>query len=139
MILEINSAFAPTQEHLGLISENIMVTPAIGDKDYWLYRVKVSNDQAIIGFPKFRTIGIGFEKEDTEEDTNLPYTCNTRTIFNHIKKNKGDDSIPDSSCIQAIQMIQEASTKYRVIPEKITDPEEVTDLEDSEEEEEDTL
>src|ERR1700757_4781306 len=37
-----------TTHHLG----PVMLTPDI-DEDYWLYRVRVSGTQAIVGFPKF--------------------------------------------------------------------------------------
>jgi hypothetical protein len=73
--------------------------------DYWKYRVMLSRRQAIVGFPKFGTIGIGFAEED-DWNTNLPYTSSTEQIFNHIKHNKGDDAISDDDCRAAIQMIQ---------------------------------
>ena len=37
----------------------LMVTPALSES-YWAYRVKLSDKQAMLGFPKFGTIGIGF-------------------------------------------------------------------------------
>ncbi len=90
----------------------LMMTPPIGD-DYWLYRVPVSEEQAIIAFPKFCMIGIGFQHEE-DWNTNLPYTCGAEEIFNHISHNKGDDAISDADCIQAIKIIQEAINKERV-------------------------
>lgn len=84
----------------------ILITPDL-DEDYWAYRVIVGEHQAVLGFPKFGTIGIGFAIED-DWNTNLPYTSDTQTIWNHIKRNKGDDNIPDAWCIEAIQMIQAA-------------------------------
>lgn len=81
-------------------------TPPI-DKDYWAYRVKLGEVQAIVGFPKFLTIGIGFAHEE-DWNTNLPYTCDAGQIFEHIKHNKGDESIPDEDCLTAIRMIQDA-------------------------------
>jgi len=56
----------------------IMMTPPIND-EWWLFRVKLSDEQAVVGFPKFGTIGIGFAKED-DWNTNLPYTCDTDTV-----------------------------------------------------------
>ena len=83
----------------------VMLTPSIGD-DYWAHRDVLSEKQAIIDFPKFTTIGIGFaEEEDWNE--NLPYTSDAEQIFRHIRPNKGDDSISDEDCIEAIRMIQE--------------------------------
>ena len=62
LILEINKKFTPTNSQVGIISSHILMTPAIGD-DYWECRVKLYKDQALLGFPKFSTIGIGFAKE----------------------------------------------------------------------------
>lgn len=87
----------------------ILVTPPI-DENFWLFRVPVSDNQAIVGFPKFLTIGIGFQHE-TDWNANLPYRCPAEEIFNHIKHNKGDRSIPDARCLQAIRMIQAAARK----------------------------
>lgn len=86
----------------------MLLTPTLGG-DYWLFRVQLSESQAIIGFPKFGTIGIGFAKEAADWNTNLPYTCETERIFAHIACNKGDDTITDADCIAAIRMIQAAA------------------------------
>lgn len=84
----------------------IMMTPLINE-DYWAYRVRLSDRQAVVGFPKFRTIGIGFAAED-DWNTNLPYTSSTEDIFQHIKHNKGDESVADDDVREAIRMIQQA-------------------------------
>ena len=84
----------------------LMMTPPI-DEDYWAYRVKLTDRQAIVGFPKFGTIGIGFAVED-DWNTNLPYSVETEQIFRHIARNKGDDSISDEDVKTAIKMVQEA-------------------------------
>ena len=84
--------------------KKVMITPAIGE-DYWLARVAVSDKQAVIAFPKFFTIGIGFQNEE-DWNTNLPYSSDARAIYSHIAHNKGDDSIPDERCIRAIEMLQ---------------------------------
>jgi hypothetical protein len=89
-----------------LSGRNVLITPAI-DEEYWLLRVKVSDKQAVVGFPKFFTLGIGFAKEK-DWNTNLPYTSNATEIYDHIKHNKGSTSIPDARCIHAIEMIQDA-------------------------------
>ncbi len=88
----------------------IMITPPIDD-DYWLFRVGVSDIQGIICFPKFGTFGIGFQLEE-DWNTNLPYTCNTMEIYNHIKHNKGDAKISKAICIEAIKMVQDACEKF---------------------------
>lgn len=84
-----------------------MLTPSLGE-DYWAYRVMLSDRQAIVGFPKFFTIGIGFAVEEDDWNTNLPYTCDTEEILQHIRCNKGDESISDEDCLAAIRLIQGA-------------------------------
>lgn len=83
-----------------------LLTPPI-DEDYWAYRVRLTDTQAIVAFPKFFTVGIGFAREE-DWNTNLPYTCDAEEIFQHIEHNKGDDAISDEDCIAAIRMIQGA-------------------------------
>ncbi len=90
----------------------VMITPSVGE-DYWSYRVRLTDRQAIIGFPKFNTIGIGFAVEDEDWNTNLPYTCGTEEIYEHIAHNAGDDLILRADCIEAIRLIQEAATADR--------------------------
>jgi hypothetical protein len=89
----------------------LMITPSIGE-DYWAYRVVLSGGQAILGFPKFGTIGVGFAVED-DWNTNLPYTCDTEQIFEHIKHNKGDEAITDDAVREAIRLVREAATADR--------------------------
>jgi hypothetical protein len=84
----------------------LVMTPPI-DEGYWKYRVKVSETQAIVGFPKFFMIGIGFAVEE-DWNTNLPSTCDAEEIYDHIAHNKGDDAISREDCIAAIRMIQDA-------------------------------
>ena len=83
-----------------------MLTPPISD-EYWAYRVCVADGQAIVAFPKFMTVGIGFAAEE-DWNTNLPWTCSAEEIFRHIAHNKGNDSIADDDCIEAIKLIQAA-------------------------------
>lgn len=101
--LEINSGCVDPKP----FGDNILITPPIGD-DYWLFRVKLTKAQAIIGFPKFGTIGIGFAKEK-DWNTNLPYKCDAAEIFNHIKHNKCSRTISDDLCIAAIEMVRAAA------------------------------
>jgi hypothetical protein len=83
----------------------MMITPAL-TPDFWLYRVPLSDKQAIVCFPKFATlIGIGFQYEE-DWNTNLPHTCDAREIYEHIKHNKGDDGISDDDCVKAIEALQ---------------------------------
>ena len=91
----------------------IFATPPIG-KNYWLYRVKLHNDQAIIGFPKFNQVGIGFAQEE-DWNTNLPSRCEAKEIFEHIKINKKYDEIDDQDCIKAIEIIKEAVERFGTV------------------------
>lgn len=94
----------------------IMVTPNI-DKDFWQFRVQLGHGQAIVGFPKFGMIGVGFAKE-TNWNTNLPSNVPTERIFNHIKENKGNDAISDDDCLKAIRMVKVATTKWQAFETK---------------------
>jgi hypothetical protein len=87
------------------------IAPAI-EPDYWTYRVRLSETQAIVGFPKFFTVGIGFAEEE-DSNTNLPYTCDAEEIYEHIAHNKGDDSISRDDCIDAIRLIQQVAKADR--------------------------
>ncbi len=82
----------------------LMITPAI-EEDYWAYRVKLYKDQAIIGFPKFTTIGIGFAQEE-DWNTNLPYTRSPEKICDHIWDNHKYKEITRRQVIEAIELIQ---------------------------------
>ena len=86
----------------------LMVTPPLNE-DFWMYRVRVSNEQAVVGFPKFFTTGIGFAVEDEEWNTNLPYVAEPDDIASHIWVNHGP-SLTEADrplVIHAIKMIQE--------------------------------
>lgn len=109
MILEVNDRHLPNQGVLG--GGAILMTPPI-DEDYWYYRVQLSEKQAIVGFPKFSTIGIGFAKEE-DWNTNLPFTVSAERIYDHIKHNKGDRSIKKAACLEAIELIREAARRFK--------------------------
>jgi hypothetical protein len=81
-----------------------MITPPVG-QDYWLFRVKLFKEQAIVGFPKFGTIGIGFAVEDENWNTNLPYSYSPEHIYSHIQENKKYDEITKDDCIEAIALV----------------------------------
>lgn len=88
----------------------VMLTPPVGE-DYWAYRVRVADGQAVVGFGKFGTIGIGFAAEE-DWNTNLPYTSDAESIRRHIWHNRGDDiaDTPEGAAlvVRAIEMIQDA-------------------------------
>lgn len=83
----------------------VMTTPPI-DEDYWIFRVAVSDDQAVVGFMKFGVVGVGFQHEDADWNTNLPSDCDAERIYEHCKANsRGADR---KTCIAAIRLIQQA-------------------------------
>ena len=106
--VEINANFVQADTKVKLGQGVALMFPPPLDEDYWMLRVKLLEDQAIVGFPKFGTIGIGFAQEE-DWNTNLPYTCPTQQIFDHIKHNKKYDEITDDTCMEAIRLIQEAA------------------------------
>lgn len=106
--VEVNENFVKSKDTLA--GGSILITPPTLGEDYWLLRVKVSEKQAIVAFPKFGTIGIGFQVEE-DWNTNLPYLCCAKEIFEHIKHNKGDDTVLDDDCIKAICLLQTAIYK----------------------------
>lgn len=113
MKLELNQNFVASKDALVAGNHVILVTPSI-DEDYWKVRVKLNKKgQAILGFPKFWTIGIGFAQEE-DWNVNLPFTTDAEEIYQHIKHNKGDKSIPKKRCIEAIKMVQKAVVDYNL-------------------------
>ena len=105
MKLEINKEVF--KEKPILVGEDvILVTPPI-DENYWHYRVKLHKDQAIIGFPKFGQIGVGFAQEK-DWNTNLPTRCEPEKIYEHIAHNKKYKCIKKEDCIKAINLIKRA-------------------------------
>jgi len=105
MRVEFNSKLVEDNPSIQIGRMSVMVTPAV-DEDFWMMRVPVSDKQAIVLFPKFGTFGIGFQDEGDDWNTNLPYKEKTQRIYDHIKNNKGDDSISDKTCLDAIRMLQ---------------------------------
>lgn len=106
MQIEMNPAFTDKQPVFSDGKTTFLLTPPING-DYWMLRVPLSEKQAIVAFPKFGTIGIGFQREE-DWNTNLPYTCAAEEIFDHISHNKADDAILNTDCVAAIRLIQEA-------------------------------
>lgn len=107
LVLEVNESFDQPTGDLG----RVLITPAISP-DYWIYRVRLTDEQAILGFPKFTGIGIGFEHEE-DWNSNLPFSCPASRIYDHIEHNKGDDSITRERCIEAIEIVREAARRYK--------------------------
>lgn len=102
---------AQTDETAILGGGAIMIAPAV-DEDYWEYRVRLTDTQSVVGFPKFGTVGIGFAVEDEDWNTNLPYlNCTAEEITKHIWRNRGDKAITRTMVIEAVQMIREAAAE----------------------------
>ncbi len=93
--------------HIG----GLMLTPC-PDEDYWSYRVRLTDKQSVVGFPKFSTVGIGFAVEE-DWNTNFPFTCTAEETCDHIWHNAGDPSITREAVIAAIRMIQAAVAEDR--------------------------
>jgi hypothetical protein len=117
LILEVNAGFVEAETEIAYSNgSKILFTPPL-DGDYWAFRVQVSEGQAVVGFPKFSTIGIGFQHEE-DWNTNLPYTCDTEMIYKHIRHNKGDARIDKATCIRAIEMVQQEASEHMSRKEK---------------------
>lgn len=110
--VEFNANLKPSNDTFKVGNAVVMITPEVGE-DYWLFRVKLFKNQAIIAFPKFTTLGIGFAQEK-DWNTNLPYHCDTEEIYNHISHNKKHKEITKKSCIEAIKLIQQACTEFKL-------------------------
>lgn len=108
MDVQVNASFVNKQPELSGGGATILLTPPL-DEDYWLFRVPVSETQAVVAFPKFFTIGIGFQHEE-DWNTNLPYTCTAEEIYNHIAHNAA--GAPRDTCLEAICAIQEVAARY---------------------------
>lgn len=83
----------------------LLITPDL-DENYWSYRVKLTEKQAVVGFPKFGIIGIGYAVEGGDWNRNLPADDPAEKIAECIAVNKGDDSIDNDTVLRAITMIQ---------------------------------
>ena len=103
--IEVNSTFQPASTDFRCPAGTISITPPL-DENYFIARVPLHRDQAIVAFPKFGTIGCGFAQEK-DWNTNLPISCGAEKIFNHIKHNKKYRAIKDTDCIAAIKLLQE--------------------------------
>ena len=85
----------------------MLITPPISE-DYWEYRVALAHGQAVVGFPKFSTVGIGFAIEE-DWNTNLPYRVPAGGILKHIRHNKKFHDISSDDVLRAIEMVQAAA------------------------------
>ena len=115
LTVEMNKAFVPDESTvIETPTRTILVAPLVNE-DYWIARVVLYKDQAILAFPKFMTVGCGFAQEE-DWNTNLPLGCPAEMIYRHIKKNKKYDEITDEACLEAIQALQAAVPHRKVKP-----------------------
>lgn len=110
LVVEYKKGFEPCKDTIRTNGGLIMFTPDISE-DYWLMRVVLYKDQAIIAFPKFNLIGIGFAQE-SDWNTNLPYQVPAERLYKHIRRNKKYRAITKQTCLEAIKLLQEACKKY---------------------------
>lgn len=108
LVVEFNEKFKKANTEIGGF---ISITPPINE-DYWVFRVKLYENQSIVAFPKFFTMGIGFAQEENW-NTNLPYSSSAEEIYKHINVNKKYKEITKESCIEAINLIKNACEKFQ--------------------------
>lgn len=87
----------------------------------WLFRVDVGGGQAVIGFPKYTTIGVGFEQEPESGNTNLPYTTPAKALLNHSWCNRGGMTATPEEALRAFELVQEAAQEALGKPVKTED------------------
>lgn len=104
MQVEFNQEFKKSNDTFHNGNSVISITPPI-NSSYFIYRVHLHEDQYLLAFPKFTTIGIGFAKEE-DWNTNLPFSCDAEEIYNHIEHNKLYDCITKEQVIEAINLLK---------------------------------
>jgi len=110
LIVEYKKGFEPSKDTFRVGRVVVMMTPAITE-DYWIMRVKVFRNQAIVAFPKFGLICVGFAQE-SDWNTNLPYQTPAERLYQHIEVNKKYKTLTKERCIEAIKMLQCACANY---------------------------
>jgi hypothetical protein len=99
--LEINPTKVKDETRLNSF---VYLMSADAGENNWIARVRLTEKQAIVAFPKFGTVGIGFQSE-RDWNTNLPASCEAEEIYDHIKHNAGSRKITRSMCIEAIRLL----------------------------------
>jgi hypothetical protein len=110
LTVEYKKGFEPCKDSINTGKVLIMFTPAI-NQDYYIMRVVLYKDQALVAFPKFSLIGVGFAIE-SDWNTNLPYQTETERLYEHIKVNKKYRAITKQTCLEGLKLLQEACKKY---------------------------
>ena len=112
MKLEINENFVKGSDEIDLGNTKMLITPPINE-DYWILRVKLYKDQAIVSFPKFSVcMGVGFAREK-DWNCNLPANCSAERIYGHIKHNKKYKEITKKMCIKALNLLLPTARKLQ--------------------------
>jgi hypothetical protein len=110
LVVEYKEGFQPSKDCIDTGKVIIMFTPAI-NKDYWIMRIKLYKNQALVAFPKFGLIGVGFAIE-SDWNTNLPYQTSPQRLYEHIKVNKKYDQLTRERCIEGLKLLQAACKQY---------------------------
>jgi hypothetical protein len=112
MEVQFNEKFKNKETNFKLPGGGVaMLTPPIG-QDYWIFRVPLYKDQALVAFPKFTTIGIGFQIED-DWNTNLPYTSDAEGLYEHIEHNRLYEEITKEMIIEAINLLKPLCDNFK--------------------------
>ena len=111
LTVEYKKGFEPDKDTIYTGRGVIMFTPAI-NKEYYIMRVVLYKDQALVAFPKFGLIGVGFAIEEGSWNTNLPYQVEAERLYRHIRINKKYRAITKQTCLEGLKMLQEACANY---------------------------
>lgn len=108
--VEMNENFKKAKDTIYTGAGTILFTPPL-DGDYWIFRVRLYEDQALLVFPKFGILGCGFAQE-ADWNTNLPIKCPAEQIYAHIKHNKKYKQISEQDCLDALIALQKVAIPY---------------------------
>ena len=111
LVVEYKEGFQPSNDTIKTNGGIIMFTPSI-NSEYYIMRVVLYKDQALVAFPKFGLIGVGFAIEEGSWNTNLPYQVEAERLYRHIRRNKKYRAITKQTCLEGLKLLQEACRKY---------------------------
>jgi hypothetical protein len=111
LVVEYKKGFEPSKDCIKVGNGIIMFTPSI-NSEYYIMRVVLYKNQALVAFPKFGLIGVGFAIEESNWNTNLPYQVPAERLYRHIRQNKKYRAITKAMCLEGLKLLQEACKKY---------------------------
>jgi hypothetical protein len=111
LVVEYKEGFQPSNDTIKTNGGIIMFTPSI-NSEYYIMRVVLYKDQALVAFPKFGLIGVGFAIEEGSWNTNLPYEVPAERLYKHIRCNKKYRAITKQTCLEGLKLLQEACKQY---------------------------